>query len=329
MNTDSIGVAGLGYLGRGIAACFLAHGFRVIGYTVGRDTHEIAREYIAGAIAELVEKAHFPSSLAEDWQARFIPALSLSDFAPCQFVIESVLEDFDIKQRVFDEIESVVGPEVPITSNTSGIPITALQQPRRHPGRFLGMHWCQPAYATRFLELIRGERTQDTPVQVAMDLSLKIGKEPCLVQKDVPGFIVNRICYAMYREALYLLESGVADAETIDRGFRNACGLWATLCGPLRWIDITGGPALYAKVMEGLLPTLSNRSDLPESFRQMWQNDDRGTINGRGFFTYGPGDAEYWEALLHRHAWAVRDLQDQRDRLDKHASFESQCSGNK
>jgi len=70
MTTDPIGVAGLGYLGRGIAACFLAHGFRVIGYTVGRDTHEIAREYIAGAIGELIEKAHFPSSLAEDWQAR-------------------------------------------------------------------------------------------------------------------------------------------------------------------------------------------------------------------------------------------------------------------
>ena len=133
MATDPIGVAGLGYLGRGIAACFLAHGFRVIGYTVGRDTHEIARQYIASSIAELIEKAHFPSSLAEDWQARYIPAPSLSDFAPCQFVVESVLEDFAIKQRVFDEIEAVVGPEIPITSNTSGIPITALHRQRDAP----------------------------------------------------------------------------------------------------------------------------------------------------------------------------------------------------
>jgi 3-hydroxybutyryl-CoA dehydrogenase len=309
MNTDPIGVAGLGYLGRGIAACFLAHGFRVIGYTVGHDTHEIARDYIGNAIAELIDKANFPSSLAESWHERFIPVPSLSGFAPCQFVVESVLEDFDIKQQVFDKIEAVVGEEVPIATNTSAIPITSLQQPRRHPGRFLGMHWCQPAYATRFLELIRGEHTQDSALRIATELAGAIGKEPCLVQKDVPGFIVNRLCYAMYREALHLLETGVADAETIDRGFRNACGLWAALCGPLRWIDITGGPALYANVMQGLLPSLSNTSELPKTLREMWQNDDRGSINGRGFYQYAPGEAEHWEALLHRHAWAVYDLQ--------------------
>jgi len=319
MNTDPIGVAGLGYVGRGIAACFLSHGFRVVGYTVGRDTHEIARDYIGNAIAELIEKGNFPSALAEDWHERFIPAPSLSDFAPCKFVIESVLEDFDIKQQVFDQIEAVIGDEVPIASNTSGIPITALQQSRRHPGRFLGMHWCQPAYATRFLELIRGEHTQNVALDIAIELAAQIGKEPCLVQKDVPGFIVNRLCYAIYREALHLLETGIADAETIDRGFRNACGLWATLCGPLRWIDITGGPALYAKVMQGLLPTLSNTTDLPKTLQEMLQNEDRGTVNGRGFYQYGPGDAERWEALLHRHAWAVHDLQQEYDRLDSKA----------
>jgi 3-hydroxybutyryl-CoA dehydrogenase len=316
MNTDPIGVAGLGYLGRGIAACFLAHGFRVIGYTVGRDTYEIARDYIDNAIAELIEKANFPSAIAENWHERFIPAPSLSGFAPCQFVIESVLEDFAIKQQVFDQVEAVVAADVPIASNTSAIPITSLQQPRRHPGRFLGMHWCQPAYATRFLELIRGEHTQDSAIHIAMELAARTGKEPCLVQRDVPGFIANRLCYAMYREALHLLETGVADAETIDRGFRNACGLWATLCGPLRWIDITGGPALYAKAMQGVLPTLSNASELPKTLEDMWQNDDRGTINGRGFYQYTAGDAQIWEALLHRHAWAVHDLQQEYDPLD-------------
>jgi 3-hydroxybutyryl-CoA dehydrogenase len=310
MNTDPIGVAGLGYLGRSIAACLLAHGFRVVGYTVGRDTHEVARDYIGNAIAELIERSGFPASLAATWPERYIPAPSLSDFAPCEFVIESVLEDLDIKQQVFDQIEAVVGAGVPIASNTSAIPITSLQERRRHPGRFLGMHWCQPAYATRFLELIRGAHTQDPAIQLAAALAQQVGKESCLVAQDVPGFIANRLAYAMYREALHLLETGVADAETIDRAFRNSCGLWATLCGPLRWIDITGGPALYAKAMQGVLPTLSNASVLPKTLETMWRNDDRGTINGRGFYTYGPEDAQRWEALLHRHAWAVHDLQD-------------------
>ena len=111
------------------------------------------------------------------------------------------------------------------------------------------MHWAEPAYATRFLEIIQGEHSSEMVLKATMDLCRAVGKDPCIVRQDLPGFIANRLGYAMYREAAYLLERGVADVETIDGAFRNACGLWATFCGPFRWIDITGGPALYAKVM--------------------------------------------------------------------------------
>ena len=130
------------------------------------------------------------------------------------------------------EIEAVVAADVPIASNTSALPITTLQEGRLHPERFLGMHWAEPAYATRFLELIRGQHTSDAAMTKANSLATALGKEPCVVAKDVPGFIVNRLGYAMYREAVNMLESGVADAATIDRAFRNACGIWASLCGP-------------------------------------------------------------------------------------------------
>jgi hypothetical protein len=126
-------------------------------------------------------------------------------------------EDLDTKQEVFDAFEAVVDPAVPIASNTSALPISMLQQSRRHPGRFVGMHWAEPA------------------LERAAELTRRLDKDPCLVQRDVPGFIVNRLGYTMYREAVHLLETGVADVETIDRSFRNACGLWASLCGPFRW----------------------------------------------------------------------------------------------
>src|SRR5262249_40054722 len=138
------------------------------------------------------------------------------DFADCHFAIESVPEDLAIKQQVFDRIEAAVGADVPIASNTSALPITLLQRGRKAPARFLGMHWAEPAHATRFMELIRGEHTSDDAFQIAAELARRIGKQPSLVQKDVPGFIVNRLGYAMYREALHLLESGVADVATID-----------------------------------------------------------------------------------------------------------------
>ncbi len=308
MSFDPIGIAGLGLLGRGIAACLLAHGFRVVAFTVGVDTHQRARAYIATAVQELIDRAGFPPSLADTWPERYIEAETLADFAPCRFVIESVLEDLAIKQQVFDEIETAVGEDVPIASNTSAIPISLLQSQRKHPARFLGMHWAEPAYATRFLELIRGNHTSDRAFERAMELGRRTGKEPAMVQQDVPGFVVNRLGYAMYREAIHLVETGVADIETIDRAFRNACGLWATLCGPFRWIDITGGPSLYAKAMRGVLPTLNSSPELPPSLEERLRNDERGVVNGRGFYQYGPEDAAYWEKLLHDHVWTVYKL---------------------
>jgi 3-hydroxybutyryl-CoA dehydrogenase len=309
MNSDLIGVVGLGLLGRGIAACLLVHGFRVVGYTTGEHTHERAKDYISKAIRELIAHAGFSAALEREWQDRLVDAQSLSEFANCEFVVESVVEDAGIKSEVFDQIEAVVASQVPIASNTSAIPITLLQAKRKHPDRFLGMHWAEPAYATRFLELIRGEQTSAHTLSAAMNLGKRVGKEPSVVQRDIPGFIVNRLGYAMYREAVNLLEMGVGDVETIDRAFRNSCGLWATLCGPFRWIDITGGPALYAKAMQNVLPTLSNSSELPLTLKKMLVDQDRGVLNGRGFYSYEPGDAAHWEALLHEHAWEVQRLQ--------------------
>jgi 3-hydroxybutyryl-CoA dehydrogenase len=310
MKVDPIGVAGLGLLGRGIAACFLAHGLPVIGFTTGERTYEGARSYISTAIRELITNAGFPESLEKEWPLRFTQTQSLSEFASCEFVIESVIEDMATKQDVFDQLEAAVSSQVPIASNTSGIPITVLQAKRKRPERFLGMHWAEPAYATRFLEIIRGGKTSELALAAAKELGRHVGKEPSIVQQDVPGFIVNRLGYAMYREALNLLEMGVADVETIDNAFRNSCGLWATLCGPFRWIDITGGPTLYAKVMQTILPTLSNSGELPKTIQRMLDNQDRGVLNGRGFYSYEPRDAAHWEALLHEHAWAVRRLQE-------------------
>lgn len=302
----TIGIAGLGLLGRGIAACFVAHGFRVVAFTRRHQTHESARQYITQAVEDLVSRAGFPTELNAAWQEWYVPVATWDRFADCEFVIESVAEDPVAKQEVFDALEDRVDPAVPIASNTSALPISRLQRDRKRPERFLGMHWAEPAHVTRFMELIRGEQTSDAAFQTAAELARAIGKEPALVQKDVPGFIVNRLGYALYREALHLLETGVADAETIDLSFRNAAGLWASLCGPFRWMDISGGPALYARAIQGVLPTLSNATELPEVLRKLAEEDARGIANGRGFYEYTEEQARLWEERLREQAWDVR-----------------------
>jgi 3-hydroxybutyryl-CoA dehydrogenase len=308
MKTRTIGVAGLGLLGRGIAACLLGHGFHVIAFTRRETTHAEARRYIERAIDELIRRADFAPELARQWAGRYHAVTSLEPLADSEFVIESVIEDMDAKQAVFDQLEALVAPHVPIASNTSSLPITQLQRGRVHPERFLGMHWAEPAHVTRFMELIRGEKTSDAAFQDVADLARQMGKEPCLVEKDVPAFIINRIGYAMYREALHVLEMGVADAETIDRSVRNALGLWATMCGPFRWIDLTGGPALYGRAMRGVLPSLSNATELPETLEELMDSDAQGIANGRGFYQYTEEEARQWEELFLEHAWTVREL---------------------
>ena len=310
MDVQIVAVAGLGLLGRGIAACLLAHGFRVVGFTRRPSTHADAREYISRAIQDLIERAGFPGALTAEWPDRYTPVDDCERFSPCDLVIESIVEDPAAKGEIFDRIEAVIRPEVPVASNTSSLPITTLARDRKHPERFVGMHWAEPAHATRFMELIRGEQTSDAAFEAVVELARKIGKEPSLVEKELPGFIANRIGYALYREALHLLASGVADAETIDRSVRNALGLWSTVCGPFRWMDLTGGPALYGRAQKRVWPTLSNAAEVPKLLEDLIESDARGIANGRGFYEYTEDEARRWEDLYREHAWTVCQLMD-------------------
>jgi 3-hydroxybutyryl-CoA dehydrogenase len=304
---QEVGVAGLGFLGRGITTCLLAHGFRVVAFDPDPAAEAPLRPYIETAAAEMSAAGRDASWLAS-WEKRFTLARSLTEFGGCALIIESITEDMAAKQALFDGLEKQVGATVPITSNTSSLPITLLQAPRQRPERFAGMHWASPAYATRFLEIIQGEQTNAATIDLVAGIAAKLGKDPAIVRKDVPGFIANRIAYAMYREAISLLESGVADIETIDAVCRNSLSLWTGLCGPFRWMDISGGPSLYAKAMEAIVPALCNDGHVPETMRRLQAEGARGSMNGRGFYTYGPDAAAHWQAALYEHVWKMEEL---------------------
>jgi len=136
------------------------------------------------------------------------------------------------------------------------------------------------------------------------------------VEKDVPAFIVNRIAYAMYREAIHLLETGVADVETIDRSCRNAIGLWASMCGPFRWIDLCGGPTSFAGSVTPVLPTLAGSGELPEMLKRAKGEERYGIKNGRGFYEYSDEDIQYWNEMLREQSWAIREMLDQNFPID-------------
>jgi 3-hydroxybutyryl-CoA dehydrogenase len=319
MPLETIGVVGLGLLGRGIAATLVANGFRTIAYDHSSDARENARSHVSDALSEIVAHDWITRDQADENLSLLCVVDHMDALSNCDFVIESIDEDIARKAVVFDELEALLPPETVIGTNTSALPITLIQQGRTHPGRFVGMHWGEPCHISRFQELVRGEQTTDVTFAIAKELSIACGKEPSLVQKDVRGFIANRLMYAMLREALHLLETGVADVETIDRSFRNDMGFWATIAGPFRWMDLTGIPA-YASVMKDLFPQLANTTQLPDTMQRMLDSNANGVSNQRGFYEYDDESAQQWVKRWTQFTWQIRELADHYVPVNGHSS---------
>ncbi len=302
-----IGVVGLGLMGRGIAACLLARGFAVTGCDRSPRRRADARSHVKTVLAGLARRGSLARSENRGWQARFQTVRDPAEMGACGFVIESVDEDLRLKQQVFGRLEPALDPAAVIASNTSSIPITLLQKGRANPERLIGMHWGEPAEIMRYLEIIPGKHTSPRTVRRTRRLGELCGKRPTVLQRDIRGFISNRLMYAMMREAFYLLESGVADMQTIDDSFRNDIGWWAALAGPFRWMDLTGIPA-YAAVMEGLLPQLANTKSVPRAMRETVSSGARGVSNRRGFYRYTRKSAGEWDRAWTDFTYEMRAL---------------------
>lgn len=297
---NTIGLVGLGLMGQGIASCLIGYGFHVIAYsrTAAREQETVA--HIAGSIRNLVERNLITESETAGWEERFSYVNSLEKMGNCQFMIETVGESLELKREIYKTIESVVEKDVVIATNTSGISVTLLQKELQNKERFIGMHWAEPAEITRYLELSPGEATADYAIEAGRHIGERCGKHPSVLNFDIPGLISNRMMYAIMREAVHLVEMGVADIETVDRSFRNDIGWWATLCGPFRWMDLTGLP-IYAKVMEGLFPELSNTEKLPELMKEKVTTKTK-------FYDYNKEEEEEWEKMWTEFTHDINEL---------------------
>ena len=301
--SDCVGVVGLGFMGRGIATSLLTSGVRVVALELAPDRCQQATQHIEAAFQEMRTHGVLGQSAPTDWCSLFQTTQDVADLHDCTFVIESIQEDLAAKVPLYHALEQHLGTDVPIASNTSALPISELQQSCAHPHRLIGMHWAEPCHLTRFLEVIRGIRTDQRTVELTVELGRRLNKEPAVVERDVDGFIANRLAYAMYREAFWLLENEVADVETIDRAFMHAISVWANIAGPFRWMDLTGVPA-YAAVMKRLLPKLSTATTTPQFMLDLVASGAEGVTNGRGFYQYTPEEAEQWRQKLEANVMA-------------------------
>jgi len=255
-------------------------------------------------------------AMRKNWSDRLQCVASFDAFAPCPVVIESVPEDLELKQQLFRELEATVSPRAILASNTSSLPISLLQSGLRGPARFIGMHWGVPSQLVPFFEVIPGKRTSTRTVTLTREFGALCGKEPIVLREDIRGFIGNRLMYAMMREACHLVESGIADIETVDRAFRNDIGWFSIFAGPFRWMDLTGIPA-YAAVMEGLLPELSNRKTVPRVMQEAVERGWEGIANGKGFYRYDKAAAARWRKAWTEFSYDMKAVADRYDKLNR------------
>jgi 3-hydroxybutyryl-CoA dehydrogenase len=299
-NIHKIGLAGLGLMGQGISACLVAHGYEVIAYSRTRTREGEALMHIEHGLKKLIDRGIISEFENRDWKERFRYVGDLKELGESDFVIETVGEDLDLKRHVYGTLESVIGPDVVIGTNTSGMPVSLLQESLSNKQRFIGMHWGEPAEVSQYLEIAPGKETNQHTVDLTRMVGSSCSKVPTVLNFEVPGLISNRLMYAMMREAIHLLESGVADIETIDRSFRNDIGWWATIFGPFRWMDLTGLKT-YAKVMEGLFPDLSNKAELPGLMREKAES-------GSLFYNYDKTSLEEWEEVWKDFTLDIREI---------------------
>ena len=306
IETIPVGIVGLGLMGSSITTCMLMAGHPVVAVAPIPVDIETAEP----RIREHLEKAYKEALITKDPDF-YLSNLTITEdynlLKTCQVVIECTIENLEIKKTVYAKIEAAVPDDTLITSNTSAIPISTLQRTTQLPNRFFGLHWMEPSHTTRFLEIICGDLSDQPKAEWLYALAHFWNKEPTLVRKDIRGFINNRLMYAMYREAFYLVENGYASVEDIDRACRNCAGYFMTLVGVFRWMDLTGVPA-YHTVMKDLFPTLNNQTEIPKLIDEVVKAGGKGILNAKGFYEYTPEEAQMWKETYEEFSYDIHRL---------------------
>ena len=217
MDIRKIVVCGAGTMGGGIAQVCANAGYEVWMYDLTEQFAQGGKNKIAAGLEKQVARGKMTPEQKDALLDRLHPTTSLDCAKDADLIMEAVLEDVQVKKDLFAKLEAVCPATTIIGTNTSYIPITTLAADMQHPERFLGMHFFNPVYAMKLLELIRGEKTGDAAFEAALAFAPTIGKTPVSVKKEVPGFIVNRLNKAVQAEAMYLLQEGVASVEDIDK----------------------------------------------------------------------------------------------------------------
>lgn len=282
MAINKVGVLGAGTMGAGIAQVCVEAGYTVVLVDVAEDFVTRGFNGVLKNWDKAVSKGKKSAEDVEKYKGLLSTATDNNVFSDCDIVIEAIIENIDIKKKVLTELTGIVGADAILATNTSALSITEIATATGRPEKVVGMHFFNPVPAMKLVEVIPGSETSQEVVDVVVDLSTKIGKEP-VPMKESPGFIVNRILVPYINEAATLYQEGVASAEEIDKAMKLGANM---PMGPLALADLIGIDVCLM-IMTYFWNEFGDSKYRPAlSFKNKVRAGHLGRKTGKGFFDY-------------------------------------------
>jgi 3-hydroxyacyl-CoA dehydrogenase len=282
----NVAVLGAGIMGHGIAQSFLMGGFSVHLYDVQEAILETAKAHIRSNLELFQQSGFIQGGEIGPALQRLAPTVRLKEAVEeSDFVLEAAPENLDLKQTLFQQVESLCRPDTIIASNTSSLTLKEIGARVKKKDRLVITHWFNPPHIVPTVEVVKGDHTSEETMEMAYQLLTRIRKEPVRIHRELPGFLVNRIQIAMAREVFDLYEKGVASAADIDRAVKGSIGFRLASIGPLLTADL-GGLDLWLRVCENLLPKIQSSVEAPQALRNLVAQGRTGIKSGKGFYDY-------------------------------------------
>lgn len=299
-----IAVVGAGLMGHGIALTLARAGHQVAIADPSNDVLASVQERVAASLSALGVDGNEIAETLNRIELHKVITDAVKDTA---FVFEAAPEKLQLKRAIFADIEAHAPEHAVLASNTSVIPITKIMAGLEHPERALGTHWWNPPHMIPLVEVVKTEWTGDAIARTTFDLLKQIGKMPVMVEKDVPGFIGNRLQHALWREAISLVENGVCDAEAVDTVVKSSFGRRLAVLGPLENADLVGTD-LTLDIHENVLFDLESRKEPSPYLKQLVADERLGMKSGRGFRTWTKDEAAAVRKRVSRHLTQLDDI---------------------
>ena len=290
MISNKVVIAGAGTMGSSLAQVYAKAGYDTVVYDISEKALEKSGHIIGVNENTMVDEGILSAGEAEKIKSLISFTADKSCFTDCGLVVESVVEDMDIKKDFWREVSGIVKDEAILSTNTSGLSISEMAKAVRLPGRFIGQHWLNPPHILPLCEIVVGEETREDVAAEMRKIVEGLGKSPVVV-KDINGFLINRLQFAMLREAFYIVEMGAASVEDIDTVLKAGLGIRYAALGPFGTADF-GGLDTFDHINSYLNASLGDSKEGSAMLRKMVEEGRLGVKSGRGFYDYSGDKAD-------------------------------------